>query len=75
MYKEIFTLRLKKAREENQMTQEELSNLLRVSRTTYTNWELGNREPDIEMIGKICEVLKINTNWLIGTDNKEKKSN
>lgn len=75
MYKEIFTARLKHTREQAGYTQEQMARSLGVSRPTYTLWENGKREPDIETIGKLVEILKIDLTWLIGADsNKEIKN-
>lgn len=72
MYKEIFTTRLKHTREEAGYTQEQMARNIGVSRPTYTLWENGKREPDIETLGKLAEILKIDLTWLLGAENKNK---
>ncbi len=72
MYKEVFKARLKHARESAGFSQESMADNLGIARSTYTHWELGNREPDIESLGKICEILNTNLSWLIGTETQNK---
>ncbi len=70
MYKEVFKARLKYTRKMAGFSQEKMAENLGIGRATYTHWELGNREPDIESLGKISEILNVNLAWLIGTENK-----
>ena len=72
MYKEIFTARLKHTRTQMGFTQEEMAKNIGVARPTYTLWENGKREPDIETLGKISEILNTDLNWLIGAENNDK---
>lgn len=68
MYKEIFIARLKHTRELMGFTQKMMAENLGIGRATYTHWELGSREPDIESLGKLSEVLNTNLAWLLGAD-------
>lgn len=58
--KNIKTLRVMK-----NMTQEELSELLFVTRQTVSNYENGKSRPDVDMIIKIAEVLDADVNAVI----------
>lgn len=65
MYKEIFGQQLRKVRTEYAcMTQQELANKLNISRSNIGKYETGDLEPNIEMIGKLCEVLDTEPNVL-----------
>lgn len=44
-------------RAENKMTQEEVSNAVGISRSSYCNIENGGRNPSVETAKKIAEVL------------------
>lgn len=46
------------------MTQEELSNLLGVSRNTVTSWETGARVPSQQAQILLTEKLGVNDRWL-----------
>lgn len=72
MYKEVFNARLKHTRTIKGFTQEAMAKSIGVSRSTYTLWETGRREPDIETLGKISEILETNLNWLMGTEDYKK---
>lgn len=68
MYKEIFHQRLKDARQAEDLTQQEVANLLEISRENVSKYETGTLEPSIEMIGRLAALYKVNINWLFGTD-------
>lgn len=68
--------RLKQARKSRGYTQEKLANELNVSRGVISNIEYEKAEPQKLVINAICEVLKINKNWLItGQGNMENNPN
>lgn len=42
-----------------------------VSQVTWGRWELGQREPDLDTIHKICETESVSADWLLGlTDDR-----
>lgn len=56
---------IKKFRNINNLTQDELANKLFVSRTLVTKWETGNSLPTKDNIYRMCELFKISTNKLL----------
>ena len=48
-----FGEKLKKARKQQKLSQQELANLLEVSRVAITNYELGRNNPSFENISKL----------------------
>ncbi len=66
MYKEAFASRLKKARNDIGFTQREVAKELEIPHTSIARYENGQREPDIETIGKLAEFYKVSTDWLFG---------
>ena len=52
----------------NNISQEKLSNLLNVSRTTISKWESGESLPQIENIKEICVLFKISADDLINDE-------
>lgn len=56
---------IKALRTSQSMTQDDLAELLFVSRQTVSNYETGKSNPDIEMLVRIAEVLKTDPNSLI----------
>ncbi len=53
----MFSENLKKYRNINKLTQDELALKMYVSRTLITKWEVGNVTPTKEHILKLCEVF------------------
>jgi transcriptional regulator with XRE-family HTH domain len=66
MYTEVFPSRLKKAREYNGITQVEVADTLKINRSTYTNYEAGKREPNLEILAMISKLFDVKSDWLIG---------
>ena len=46
--------KIKSLREQRGFTQSQLATRMNVSRAAVSNWELGNRLPDISMLGMFC---------------------
>ena len=56
--------RLKKIREDNNLTQEEFGKKIGSARNTIANYESGNRTPSNAVIISICKEFKVNEDWL-----------
>ncbi len=65
-----FGERLKSARLKMGFTQEQLAELIGVAKTTLTGYEKGNREPDVFKIKRLIEVLNIDSDYLLGIEEK-----
>lgn len=61
----LFSKKLKQARLINKLTQNDLADRINVSRQTINNYESGLREPSLEILSKIIEVLNVSFDWLI----------
>lgn len=69
---------LKKIRQENEMTQEELAKKINTSRSNIANYENDKNMPSIEILNKLSEILNCSTDYLLGKSdirNPEKKNN
>jgi len=66
MYTEVFPSRLKKAREYFGITQKEAAKALRISQSSYGNYESGHREPGLEMLVMLSKLFEVNIEWLVG---------
>lgn len=60
MFKDI----LLKMREEKNISQTQIALDLGTKQTTYSNWERGEREPNIEMLIKIANYYHISLDYL-----------
>ena len=47
-------------------TQQNMADMLKISRSTYTYYETGKSEPGQEALGKICKILSVDYNTLLG---------
>jgi transcriptional regulator with XRE-family HTH domain len=66
MYTEVFTSRLKKAREYTGISQREAAKALKISPSTYACYEIGRTEPNLEMLVMISKLFDVDINWLLG---------
>ncbi|MBQ4572832.1 MAG: helix-turn-helix transcriptional regulator [Clostridia bacterium] len=66
--------RLRDLREDMDLTQDQLVEILKMHKTTYTNYEQGKREPPFELIIKLAKFYNVSTDYIAGlTDNPNKK--
>lgn len=68
MCKNLFGKKLKEVRIGYGLTQAQLADRLGVSASTVGMYEQGRREPDNQMLSKICTTLNISTDYLLGHD-------
>lgn len=62
----IIMERLKTARKRTGKTQNEVAAYIEISRSAYSNYETGNREPDIETLKKLSKFLDTSVSYLLG---------
>lgn len=72
--KEILSKRIRTLRKERNLSQQELADLMFVSRVTITNWENGNRVPDINLLLRLSKVLDVSIYDLVDEPENEEKS-
>lgn len=67
--------RIKQLREENELKQNELANLIGVDRTSLSSYENSKRIPDIFILSRIADIFDISLDNLVGRerDRKAKK--
>jgi transcriptional regulator with XRE-family HTH domain len=58
--------KLSELRIKHQLTQEELSKILGVGRSTYAMYEQGNREMDFTALVKLADFYKVSLDYLFG---------
>lgn len=66
----ICSERLAQLRREHDYTQEQLAELIGVSRQTISKWETGMANPDIEKLIKLSELYGCSIDYIVGNDNK-----
>lgn len=63
-----FKERLRVARHESRVTQDQLGTALGVSKQAVSNWERGIDEPDIEKIRQMASIMGVSTDFLLGIE-------
>ncbi|HHX51522.1 MAG TPA: helix-turn-helix transcriptional regulator [Clostridia bacterium] len=62
--------RLKKLRTEKEISQEKLAEIIGISRSTLSMYELDKREPDVANIVKFADFFGVSTDYLLGRETK-----
>jgi transcriptional regulator with XRE-family HTH domain len=57
---------LKEARINAGLTQSQLAEKIGVAKSTYCNWELGTREPNILKIKALAKLFGVSVDYLVG---------
>lgn len=60
--------RIKFLRENQQMTQTELSRRLGITRSSVNAWEIGISVPSTQYIVELAEIFRVSTDYLLGVD-------
>ena len=63
-----FKERLKELRLEHKLTQTQLAKKLMTTDDSIYSWEKGRSQPSIEMLKKICIVLDVSADYIIGLE-------
>lgn len=61
-----FAKKLKEIRESKGLSQSEVSKALGLSRNAFTNYETGIREPSLDTLKLICQILEVSADYLLG---------
>ena len=67
--------RLKDLREDKDLTQKQLVEILGMHRTTYTNYEQGKRELPFNLAIKLAKFYNVSLDYIAGLTNEPKKLN
>lgn len=57
--------RLKELRTERKLSQKEFAVRLNITQQTYSDYETGRTNPDIETLGKIADILNVSVDFLL----------
>ena len=64
-----FNERLRKLRQDCNLTQKEVCEQLNISLNGYASYEQGRTEPNIETIVKLCTIFNTSADYLLGIEN------
>lgn len=62
----LFSERLRLLREEKELSQIKLAEILGVKKQTLSDWENGKSETSFEMLVKIADFFGVSTDYLLG---------
>ena len=58
-------MRLKELREENNLTQTQVAELLNVKQNTYSQYETEKRQLSIDVLIKLAKLYKVTTDYIL----------
>ena len=61
--------KIRDAREDKDLTQRDMANLIPMNQSNYSKIERNLQEPSMEQFRRICQILKLNPNYLLELDN------
>ena len=65
---EHFNENLREARERKGISQKDMAEKIGVAKSTYSLYESGKREPSVDTIKKIADILNISADTLLGIE-------
>jgi transcriptional regulator with XRE-family HTH domain len=66
-----FGIKLKKARQNKMLTQEEVAKLIPMNQSNYSKIERDHQEPNLFQIRRMCEILRISSDYLLEINQNE----
>ncbi len=67
--------RIKDLREDNDLTQDELSKILHISQRTYSFYETGGRDIPIKVVCDLAEYYNVSTDYILDRTDKKNTNN
>ena len=67
-----YTRRIRDIREDNDLTQQQIAEILGTSQTMYARYERGANELPIRHLIKLAEYYRLSTDYLLGLTNDKK---
>lgn len=63
--------RIKELRQDNDLTQKEVAEILKIAQTTYSQYELYKRPMPIECLMILCKFYGVSADYILGFTNKK----
>lgn len=67
--------RIKELRQDNDLNQKQIAEVLGIAQTTYSQYKLYKRPMPIECLMKLCDYYKVSADYILGFTDKSKPSN
>lgn len=71
---EMLYKKMKKLREDNDLTQKEIAEVLEISQQSYSYFESGKREISLRHIKRLAEYYKVSADYLLGVQKNSMES-
>ncbi len=66
-----FGTKIRNAREDLDLSQRDMSDMIPMNQSNYSKIERGLQEPNLEQLRRICQILKLDPNYLLNLDHTE----
>ncbi len=63
--------RLRDLREDKDLTQQEVADMLGCSQTTYSRYETGDLNVPVDILKKLAKFYKVSIDYIVGITNKK----
>lgn len=67
--------KIRAAREDMDLSQEEVSRLIPMNQSSYSKIERDIQEPNLEQLRRICQILKLDPAYLLSLEKYENSNN
>ncbi len=64
--------RIRALRQDNDLSQREIADMLGIAQTTYSQYELDKRPMPIEYLVALCKFYKVSADYMLGLSEKKK---
>ena len=65
------TDKLKYLRREKGVTQAQIAKYLNITKSAYSNYEQGIRQPDYDTLKKMCDYFEVTADFMIGREKED----
>ena len=62
---------MRNLREDNDLSQKQIANMLGIAQTTYSQYELEKRPMPIEYLIALCKYYKVSADYMLGLSEKK----
>lgn len=69
----MFAEKLKEARKNKKLSQEQVAEILNISRSNISKYENGNLEPTIQTLKEFCRLYEISSDYLLDLNDTKKR--
>lgn len=66
----MFTKRMRDLREDKDLKQSDIANILNITRQQYQLYESGKRQLPIDLLVKLCEFYNVSSDYILGLKEK-----